>query len=1088
MPLAATGSLGGWPSPSANAWNAGRRGRWQVLIALFLLSLSGGLFGSDMDGTELAGLRIPLLRDGALWVELRAEKATNASLEKADLTGVTIRVFDQLPPGQTKPPLKYLIESETGTYSQQAGMAVLVGRVVVTQYAEATGDGGAAVRVPQTRLACERAEWRDAVGQLVAPGKVTITHPNGDALTGEDLVYTLGEGRGEDARSAVAMLKRNVSMRILDHRAVAASRVAEVVPETRQRKPAPTSIACRGTAWYEFDGGTVRFADAVEVTHGDDVMRSDRLKVVLGGSSTVTRLHAQGTVRIEGQQRGASGVVYPFSAEGEDAVFDSEKNILFLQGEGDTQPSVRYGDYWIQDERVAIHRNTGVLTAAGQAREFGLAVLRAAMADQADAGKAGASSAPVTRIRYGRSLHHDRYAGTARFDGGVDLRHPQMTLTSQVVEVRTPETDGRGEGEALNSLRRIRRVTASQRVSIVTRDGRRARAEQAVFDTLGNSLILSGPPDPVIEQDRVFRIQAPHITSKTLPDETGEERRLQHVRADGPGTMKLLVEERSGAAAGEGMWEAERATLVRFGRGGGMTYNALTQRAVFNREVVLTRGELVLNAAQLEVLLHEQGAAASRSGGGDANGDVLEEAGLRVRKLIARGTVELHARGGRHSACASMTYDVDTRVVTLLGADMVRARVWAEAGSELRAERIVDRSGEHRIEADGPGDLTLAEPGALGVLARSARIAFAGRLVYTAVPDTPAKAVFHRDVRLHWQDMIVTGDRLDAELGEAADVSQALAAESALAEGRDPQLLKRGLEAAVVTGHVEMQGGRRRAWGEQALVLRVNSSITLSSKSKPAEFVDDQGLRLSAPQFVLYRRQAVMKATGPGTLFVAATATERAGLPRRSVRGDGGRSVDCLPGEHPFDYALRYQTQMIYDLSQRRLLFEGGVNLQQVTLNMQCQAVEVLLRVDPSRRRSADPETQGLTVATIICRKDVRIRRYEPPGADESLEDVLASGATTTRPGTSVIVECSEALFDAARNEVVFSGDEKKAARFLEQEVSKRGEVVSRTLYHNVGKAILDRNTGDVSFPFDKRGRNARVKPLSTEGPLAFPD
>lgn len=175
---------------------------------------------------------------------------------------------------------------------------------------------------------------------------------------------------------------------------------------------------------------------------------------------------------------------------------------------------------------------------------------------------------------------------------------------------------------------------------------------------------------------------------------------------------------------------------------------------------------------------------------------------------------------------------------------------------------------------------------------------------------------------------------------------------------------------------------------------------------------------------------------------------------------------------------------MIYDLSERRLLFERNVEIKQMTLYGRCERVEALMRVDDGRL-TQDPDTQGLSLATIVCTNNVFLRHYEPPREGETLEDVIASGSSSNRTGTTVLVEAQEALFDVAANKVTFSGDKRKAARILEQNVTRRGRV-TRTLYQNVDKAVLDQGSGDVSFPFSQRRPN--ILHLPGDGPLRFED
>ncbi|MFH0910802.1 MAG: hypothetical protein V1918_04785, partial [Planctomycetota bacterium] len=86
---------------------------------------------------------------------------------------------------------------------------------------------------------------------------------------------------------------------------------------------------------------------------------------------------------------------------------------------------------------------------------------------------------------------------------------------------------------------------------------------------------------------------------------------------------------------------------------------------------------------------------------------------------------------------------------------------------------------------------------------------------------------------------------------------------------------------------------------------------------------------------------------------------------------------------------------------------------------------------------------------------------------------------------TTILVDCDRALYDAKKNQVVFSG-ENRPARFLEQNVD-RNRAVKRTLYSDIERAILDRNTGHVTVPMSKKWRS-KSAPFPSEGPLEFPN
>jgi lipopolysaccharide export system protein LptA len=337
--------------------------------------------------------------------------------------------------------------------------------------------------------------------------------------------------------------------------------------------------------------------------------------------------------------------------------------------------------------------------------------------------------------------------------------------------------------------------------------------------------------------------------------------------------------------------------------------------------------------------------------------------------------------------------------------------------------------------------------------------------------------------------MSIFGDMLDTELSKAQDISSKVKQNKAIGETEDPKLLKTNINSAVMSGNVKVKSIGRVARGDRAVMLRNNGSVTLTAANK-AELRDFQGILLHSPRFVLYHRDNVVKADGPGTIYIAASAAARAGENlsgrrgrRRRVtrRNEPVKEYEGLPGTHPLDYILSFEGDMVYNLMKRRIVFQRNVELVQQTLYGRCDQMEALLAVDETKK-AVNPENQGLTLVSAECIGNVFFRRFEPPQEGENLREVLDMGPTTNRPGTTVLVECAHSLYDIGRNKIHFT-DTERGVKILEQVVKSRGRV-SRTLYHNMDKAILNRNTGDVTFPIGKR--RPAVKHLPVEGPLRF--
>jgi lipopolysaccharide export system protein LptA len=1031
--------------------------------------------------TQAEGLRIPSYRNGSLRVELVAAQAEGEVGAAAQLGAVIIRVFEPAEPGDEKrvgpPHLAYRITAKEGEYRFRTGRAELRGDVKVVQFA--TG-GAVKPGTVLSTLRCERAIWKSAEGQLLSESDLHIQRTNGEVLRGTGFVYTLASP--DDTRAVRMEVLRDVYMSVRNL-SVSTGGTSEGEADSGQA----TEIRCKGSARFDPEEGAVYFSENVDVVRRGDRMQSDRLRLVLGeaeetGATVVKQLHAKKNVRVTGTQRQAegSGPATQFTARAEHVVYDAGENVILLKGTEDQLPSVHYGEYWIQDETIMLYRNSGVLTSVGQDREYGEAELHSALGSPGD-GKDGSGKAAVTRIRYRERLHYDLGAGVARFAGGVTLKHPQLDLQSAALKVFTRE-GGSGDG----AIRHVQRVVADDEVVIRTSDGRHATAAQAVFDTTAGTLTLTGPPDPVIRQTRQFRVSAPRITSFGPGGE--EDATIGSLNTDGPGEMVFFVgsEAREQQAASRTMaWRPDEATRIRYSQS--MSYQRSAHEARFDGDVVMSRGELVLESDRVRILLQELGSGrASRvtEHEADDGSELLSRAGLRIQRLVSRGSVQTHA-SGRHCASDRMVYDVDARTLTLYGNPDagISARLWEEGGSSLSAQRIVEHQARHEVQADGPGRLTLTERVGLRRLPRSARIRFEGRFFYTAVPNKPATARFRRAVQMRWQDMTVTGDELDTALGESLDVGEALRAHQALGEHEEPGLLRRNLQSAVMHGNVVLSSGQsRRAYADRAEMAAQHAIVELSSE-KNAELHDAQGLRLVAPRFVFIRNKALLRANGPGKLFLAAPAKQRSKEGGSTASSEGTVFDDrALPGTHPLDYRLHFGEQMVYSFTDRRIRFDGDVVLQHETVYGRCGQMEALLAADPGLH-AEDPEAQPLTLRSAVCRESVFFRRLEPPKEGETLKDVLAAGADKDRPGHTAMVECQRALFDVEENTVTFLG-KRPPVRIVEQYVSP-SQRVQRTYYEHE-KAVLYRETGDVDFPQGQR--RWKSYPLPEDGPLRFPD
>jgi lipopolysaccharide export system protein LptA len=1016
---------------------------------------------------------------GRLKFELLAEKAITYNEGNSRLEGVTIFVYDvamkktdeiklenqdqsDLNVNQ-RPPIKFKVTSKFGGYNPATGKATLYDNVKVIRYIDLLPEGSKQpVRVPEAELKCSKAEWNSGTQTLTSDGRVTVIRDK-DHLEGVNLTYYLIDK--EDRSTARIILEKDVKMSIY-------SADKSVSNGSVNEKPVIIKVKCKGKAIYKLNPDTVFFSKDVDVTRGSDKMLSENLMVKLHSKSMqhqsqVNQLFAKGNVKITGgfDDKSAEG----YKAFGEEAVYDDTSGLIVLTGSAHKMPEVKYGEDLISDETINIDKKTGKLVALGKNRKFGIARLKAQLKGPSLQSRVKKTeSAEETLVTYKKRLEYDRAKGIAEFVGGVILKRNDFTLESDSLIVQAPEGLDLSGNKGKNSLG-VRKVTARGNIKITTIDGRQALSQVAVFDTLGQTMTLSGPPDPIVIEPGKSRVRSAKITSIRITDPANNNREYNIVRAEGPGEAVFFENKKGSKEIKE---DLEKATRVRYAEK--MVYDEANRKAVFTEDVILTRSELVLHAGQLDIMMAEKAKPVKSS-------KIEKSMGLSIERLVARNKVRMHAEG-KHSSSDRMIYNIREKSVTLLGDGITRARVWEKRGSSLSAERIVDYQARHRIECDGPGELTLAEMDDTGIISRSARINFKGRLIYSTVPGKPSRAQFYRGVQLRWQDMSIFGDALLTELSKSDDVGNKIRKNRALDETGDPGLLKTSINSALMTGNVKVKSIGRIASGDKAVMLRDNASVTLSSADS-AELRDMQGVLLKAPRFVLYHRDNVVKADGPGTLYISASAADRAGKRRRGRSASVEDTQNLTPGMHPLDYIMKYRGEMVYNFIKRRIIFNRNVELIQQTLYGRCDQLEALLAVDQTRRKNT-PENQGLTLITAECKGNVFFRRFEPPRRNETLQAVLEQGSSTNRPGTTVLVKCERSLYDVARNKITFT-DLTNGVKILEQVVSRRRRA-SRTLYHNMDKAILDRRTGDVTFPIGKR--RPKVEHKAVEGPLRFDD
>lgn len=1078
------------------------------LFCATVLAMCG--FSHAEESTDhMSGLRIPQFKNGQISFELYAKKGAHTDIKgEGTLEGITIIMYEQAATplkerpmsenmDDVHPPAKLKITADFGEYDMKTQVATMRGHVEVLRFAaQIDSKTGKTSQIKDAHLKCPEARWDNRNEILSAPGEVILIRGD-DILYGEDLTYY--RAIPDQQRVESLRIERKVRMHMN-----AVSETAALDPkQATGKKPDDAKqlnvkISCAGSAFYDFSAGTITFSDKVIASQHGMQLQSTRLQITVAPSTvgpkkdasimetenavaeSVAKIHAWESVTVTGPE---------VDGHGDQAVYDRVHGLLVLSGQDGRLPEMMYLGDRIRDEVVIYDFLNHALTATGESENHrGTAWLNAtAETDAKKSSEAPASTASQdvamnTKVTYGKRLHYDRIKGKAIFTGDVELVRPDMTLTSDRLEANIPTE----EQQIQTAETGVRRVTAEGSVRIKTIDGREVTAGRASLDTRENMLRFTGRPVPCIIDPGRSQITAPEITITQIHQSATEV--FSIVRAEGPGEAKFVENAVSKDESKEkktSWWKKQPAnqdevidmehltTRVLFE--GNMDFDESQHMAKFRNKVVLTRGDLVVKSGELEVGLDETLTIRDHPG-----------EGVPVQKITARKDVQLHASGWNANSDV-LTYLLAKKTITLLGTLKTNAKIWEDRGSSISAPKIDFDQEQHSVITDGPGDLVLTETNELGHITRSARISWAGSCTYVGPPGKDAEASFRRNVVLDWQDMVIHGNQLQVLLGETRK-SGAIASERTTTPSEMPFALNGDLRRAEFTDGVQMNYAGRVAKGDRAIIEREDSTISLSGE-KGAELLDERGLYLNAKNFIFYHNDGRIYATGPGTLHIAGSAAENMRAAAGGISSEPKRTSDKkdnhLPGTSPLDYTLTFERDMAYNLIKHQIVFRQNVSISQETLTGRCDALEVMLGINPMRQLTGE-EISGLTMQSAECVGDVFFRRLEPPNTYESLEEIIKEGPDSDRAGKTILLESDRAFFNVPKGVILFEKRHKQV-RILEQVVEVVGHVGDETRKSRdmiiCDEALLDRNTGHTVF----RGHVVRSQP-SAKGPLRFPD
>lgn len=1060
---------------------------------------------ADKPKDRFKEVQYPVYKDGRLRCLLRANTATAESLldtqPRVNLQKVHIEIFQE--PNESQPamaiggslPVSVEITSDRGVYRKQPrstpegvileDLASLHENVLVKRFKPMPDPDGKPIL--DLLIDCDNANWNNNRQILLGTGHVELTQDETKTtLEGYDYVYLMNPAA---ARGAAA--EGDLPVKLSPDRLSQASGIIEIKRNVIMRSQGATgpgqtrivtTVDCQGPANYDIDEREAFFENNVTVTRGNMRLDSDRLKVYLGQEPApvqdvreiVAWSEARNLVRIKGMiSRPGEGVraneqLIPFEARGSYARFNNRTGEVILEDKHPKRlPYITYEGHEIRDVNIRLNKeNRTLYTSGGQGDARFLFAIR-------EEGEQASGAPTPTDVTYTKELFYAGERNFALFTGDVRLKNEQLQLSADSLRIDFVPGKARESGEADPST--VRKVTAEGNVVLVHagKIGKGQRMElhpippsQRVPVDSGHlkglipldRLIMFGPPSPQIALPGGGYCQAQEIviTRYARPNSDVEVRIIE---AKGPGSGvfntrygketaedRVLPQDKPGANAG--------SITISYAKR--MTYDETIELVRFEGNVQATNEDQVLRSDELQVKMVQMQ---------DLTPGAKQENNKRIKKLSAIGNARLHW-GDRH--CEGWRIDrwlpqtEEQRVhdkVILTGSRTQRAKVYEENGPVFNAPIIVAHANGGRISAHGGGELVVDDEES----GDRARITYRGTAIYTGQQDGGGQVTFNKDVVLRRGEMTVYGDQMVATMANNPGAAQ----DASRVEATETSMLPKKLRQVTITGRVRIIEGGREARGflGRVDITPAGDILTLEgsrrgARTTLAEVQDDDGFRLRAPTIQVTQASGIVKAAGPGTVFLTSI--------QRLQSSDQGASIPTSGQQRR--YRMNYDGQLVYNSLARKIRVERNVVLSGEELNGSCDGLLIMLKGVTGLQEAAEGTTQ-LEVEKIMAEGHVEFRSVQPPAEGE-------------QGGKTIWTRSDIAVYHVTRYALSLSTNKRRPQVMREEIVARNGVPVPVRVIE-----VADRFWVFTDGSKEVQGIGSPViDRLPPTGPLAWPD
>ncbi len=928
----------------------------------------------------------------------------------------------------------------------------------------------------ETEIHCQHSEWNNSQRILKSDSEVEFLQEN-SRITGNGFLYIADDSALEDGPNAknykdwggVVFIQHNARMEI-DSPGGAGSAGGS---------PERTEITCRDTASYKLNEREVQFERDVKTRRPGLLIESDILKVSLrrpddplpdgAASGGETPLPGQvksivatigkrpGSVVVTGYKvdahTGAETVQY--SARGGRADYDYDSNRINLTDTREQRwPEVEFGPDKdrITDGTLTFvfaqvkapppaksalrpQQNPGggrgetVLDSLTTSGGRGEVVLRS----QRDK-----DSGPVipTIVNYQGEMSYQRADGRIRFLKKVNLRRGDLAITSESLDIRLSS-----DGTSVEPTQ-VNKITAENEVDIKSAEYH-AKAHRAEYDVyqgpvgqIGSgldTLRLFGPPratppHPWIRDEIGNQITAPEIHMQRLTAEAGHRNQHLLVARGGVSVCDFIYKAKNAG-------DKDRIGSVKCARG--MEDNQANKKARFEGQVMASsdapEDNYVLTSDRLVLDFEE-------SPDPDREGEVV----TWIRRITAEGTARLMQD---MRVCEAMniirdfpTQDPKKGDIYLQGQDapdgrpalpaVYREQTGDQIGSMFVSPLIKASANGDRIQANGPGQLSMPDENSQEVPPKRSEIHFEGAASYEAqLSGQTSEARFWGGVKLNYPSraVYVVADEMDARFIRDNEKKAAAVADfTGTGQNVDIEHIGRLRRVTarhnVKLEHAKPRGGRSVAAGDIGVVEFTGQGniirLTADKQIDARRFVmakDADGMTIRAPELEIREAQGITRAAGPGDVQIPASRASDGGnaLPTRILYGENGSLVYN-------ELALNIK------VSDNVRIVQPGIdgNWSYPSLDGICERMDIILLEPPQT------DMRGEDALTRISRMDaignVLLRVYaEPPPENPSMEWYL-------RPGTTFFTRGDQATYDIQGGEIsIFRHDNKQPQLLL---------------------------------------------------------